>query len=143
VRQLMRGKSRALVTASFYAAFFMGGIPTGFGQDQEPTKYAGADNTKMGAYRALAQLSLEAFRKGEMEQAAELSRIFELTWDKGEGLGAESLSKTKPDLFREIDAALNRLIKPILRYSTKPPGAAAVQSAYNEHLAKLKLGDQW
>ena len=34
-------------------------------QDKAPTQTAGVDNTKMGAYRALAQLSFHAFQKGD------------------------------------------------------------------------------
>src|ERR1700734_758831 len=42
------------------------------------------DDTHMGSYRALAELSHEAFEKGDVARAAVLARILERTWDKGE-----------------------------------------------------------
>ena len=55
-----------------------------FGQEMNVTQTAGVDNTRMGAYRALAQLSYQAFQKGDNATEAELARILEGTWDQGE-----------------------------------------------------------
>jgi hypothetical protein len=43
------------------------------------SQVAGVDNAAMGPYRALAQLSFQAFQKKDMSTAAELSRILERT----------------------------------------------------------------
>ena len=56
---------------------------------------AGVDDTKMGPYRALAQLAVAASQKGDNATAAELARILERTWDKAEDYGGDTaLSKT-------------------------------------------------
>jgi hypothetical protein len=54
------------------------------GQETKVTQSAGVDNTRMGSYRALAQLSFQAYQKGDNATAAELARILERTWDQGE-----------------------------------------------------------
>jgi hypothetical protein len=50
-------------------------------EQQAVTQTAGVDNSRLGAYRALAQLSFQAFQKGDREIAAELARILERTLD--------------------------------------------------------------
>jgi len=111
-------------------------------QETKVTQTAGVDNTKMGAYRALAQLSFQAFQKGDKVTAAELARILERTWDASEEHGGErSLMKTNKDLFGQIDKAMDAFIKPIIRATTEAPDPAAVQTAYNDYLNRLKQGD--
>jgi hypothetical protein len=113
-------------------------------KQQKPiTQTAGVDNTKMGAYRALAQLSFQAFQKGDIATAAELSRVLERTWDAAEeGGGDNSLGKTNSDLFEQIDKAMDVFIKPIINHAKKAPDPAEVEAAYNDYVAKLKQGDQ-
>jgi hypothetical protein len=107
------------------------------------TQTASVDNTPMGAYRALAQLSFQAFQKGDMATAAELARILERTWDGGEeGNRDHALEKTNKDLFEQIDSAMDVFIKPIIHYPTKAPDPAAVEAAYKDYLDKLKQADQ-
>jgi hypothetical protein len=107
-----------------------------------PMQVAGVEGTRMGAYKALAELTFRAFQKGDKATAAKLARILERTWDHGEeGCGDSSLSKTNVELFGQIDQAMDTFIKPILAYETKPPDPAAVESAYNQYLAKLNLGN--
>jgi hypothetical protein len=53
-------------------------------QEKTITQTARMDNTRIGAYRALAQLSYQAFEKGDHATAAELARVLERTWDGGE-----------------------------------------------------------
>jgi hypothetical protein len=111
-------------------------------QEKKVTQTAGVDNTKMGAYRALAQLSYQALQNGDNATAAELARVLERTWDAAEeGGGGKSLVKTNKDLFENIDKAMDVFIKPIMHYATKAPDPAAVQVAYNEYLKKLQQGD--
>src|SRR5579859_3099288 len=84
---------------------------------EKPTQTAGVDNTAMGPYRALAQLSFQAFQKGDFAMAAELSRILERTWDAGEERGgAQSLGSRSKVLFEQIDQSMDDFIKPILHY---------------------------
>jgi hypothetical protein len=95
----------------------------------------------MGAYRALAQLSFQAFQKGNNAAAATLARILEPTWDKGEA----DFEKSNPDLQGKIDRAMHAFIKPIMAYAHKRPDPIQVQAAYNDYndyLDKLRQGDQ-
>ena len=120
-------------------------VSAGAAQDssgKKITQTAGVDNTAMGAYRALAELSFQAFKKGDMATAAELARILERTWDGGEeGNGDHALEKANKDLFEQIDNAMDVYIKPIIHYPTKAPDPAAVEAAYKDYLDKLKQAD--
>src|SRR6267143_5816195 len=100
-------------------------------QDKAPTQTAGVDNTKMGAYRALAQLSFQAFQKGDNATAAELARILERTWDQGEwhNLSEGSFCKANRSVCQPIDQAMDVFINPIMNYSKKVPDATALQAA--------------
>ncbi len=99
-------------------------------EDKAPTQTAGVDNTKTGPYRALAQLSFQAFQKGENATVATLARVLERTWDMAEGGGGErSLGTTNPDQFKEIDEAMDVYIKPVMYYAPKAPDAAKVEAA--------------
>src|SRR5882757_3611033 len=91
-------------------------------QEKKLTQTAGVDNTRMGAYRALAQLSYQAFQKGDKATAAELARILERTWDAAEEHGgAESLGVKNKDLFEQLDQAMDAFIKPVMHYAAKAP----------------------
>jgi hypothetical protein len=111
-------------------------------QEKTVTQTAGVDNTKMGAYRALAQLSLEAFQKGDHAAAAEFARILERTWDAGEEDGGKgSLMKTNKNLFEKTDKAMDQFIKPIMQYQSKIPDEPAVRAAYENFLSNLRQAD--
>jgi hypothetical protein len=106
-------------------------------QDKNP-QTAGVEDTRMGAYRALAQLSFKAFQKGDNATAATLARILERAWDKGEA----DFEKSNPDLRGKIDRAMDAFIKPLMAYANKRPDPIQVQAAYKDYLDKLKEGDQ-
>jgi hypothetical protein len=111
-------------------------------QEKRFPQTAGVDDSKMGAYRALAQLALAASQKGDNLMAAKLGRILERTWDKAEDYGGETaLSKTNPPLYEEIDKAMDRFISPLVTHPAATPDAAAVKAAYNFYIEKLKLAD--
>jgi len=112
-------------------------------QDKKVTQTAGVDNTRMGAYRALAQLSFQAFQKGDSAIAAELARVLERTWDQGEWHNASdgSYCKASRSVCQPIDQAMDVFINPIMNYSKKAPDATAVQAAYNDFLEKLKQAE--
>jgi hypothetical protein len=111
-------------------------------QEKHAPQTAGVDNTKMGPYRALAQLAYSAFQKGDTAAAAELARILERVWDKGEDYGGDTaLKKTNAANFEQIDKAMDEFVAPLMEYKTKPPDPARTKAAYNSYLEKLKLAD--
>jgi hypothetical protein len=125
-------------------AFFLGTSTISFAgpQDKKFAQTTGVDNSKMGAYRALAQHVYAEFQKGELASAALLARVLERLWDKAEDYGGDTaLSKTNKSAFDEIDKAMDQFVTPITEYKTKAPDAARVKAAYNNYLDKLKLGD--
>ena len=111
-------------------------------QEKHFPQTAGVDDSKMGPYRALAQLSYAASQKGDNALAAKLARILERNWDKAEDYGGETaLSKTNHTLFDEIDKAMDRFISPLVAHPTSAPDAAIMKAAYNAYLERLKQAD--
>jgi hypothetical protein len=109
---------------------------------QNKAANAGVDNTKMGPYRALAQLILNASQKGDNATATTLAKILERTWDKSEDYGGDTaLSKTSKQAFNEIDKAMDEFVMLFLEKPNAAPDAARVRAAYNNYIEKLKLGD--
>ena len=112
------------------------------GQEKRVPQTAGVDNTKMGPYRALAQLAYAASQKGDNAGAATLAKILERTWDKAEDYGGDTaLSKKNHALFEEIDKAMDQFISLLLEHPASAPDAAKLKSTYALYLEKLKLGD--
>jgi hypothetical protein len=111
-------------------------------QEKRFPQTAGVDDSKMGAYRALAQLTFAASQKGDSLAAAKLGRILERTWDKAEDYGGDTaLSKTNPALYEQIDKAMDQFISPLVAHPAATPDAAAVKAAYNAYIEKLKQAD--
>jgi hypothetical protein len=111
-------------------------------QEKRNPQTAGVDNTKMGPYRALAQLTLTASQKGNNATAAQLARVLERTWDKAEDYGGDTaLSKTNHALFEQIDKAMDTFITLLVEHPASAPDAAKVKAAYNAFMEKLKLAD--
>ena len=111
-------------------------------QEKKGAQQNGVDNTKMGAYRALAQHIYSDFQKGDVAAAAEMARVLERVWDKAEEYGGDTaLAKTNRQLFDEIDKAMDQFITPIMDAKGKPPDAGKVKAAFNAYLDKLKLAD--
>jgi hypothetical protein len=111
-------------------------------QEKKNPQTAGVDNTKMGAYRAIAQHAFWEFQKGDTAAAAPLARSLERVWDKAEDYGGDTaLKKTHPDLFEVIDKAMDDFVLPLTEFKTKPPDPGRVKAAYNAYLEKLKLAD--
>ncbi len=99
-------------------------------------------NSKMGAYRALAQHMYADFQKGDLAAAAELGTILERLWDKAEEYGGDTaLAKTNRKVFDEIDKAMDLFITPITEAKGKPPDPARVKAAFNVYMEKLRLAD--
>jgi hypothetical protein len=111
-------------------------------QERRFPQTAGVDDSKMGSYRALAQLAFAASQKGDNALAAKLARILERDWDKAEDYGGESaLSKTNHALFDEIDKAMDHFIAPLVAHIASAPDPVTVKAAFNAYLEKLKQGD--
>ena len=108
----------------------------------QTSQSSGVDNTKMGPYRALAQNVFSEFQKGDLATAAQLARVLERVWDKSEDYGGDmALKKTHPNLFDEIDRAMDEFVLPLMEYKTKPPESSRVKAAYSNYLEKLRLAD--
>ncbi len=111
-------------------------------QEKRTPQTAGVDNSKMGPYRALAQLAYAASQKGDHATAATLAKILERTWDKAEDYGGDTaLSKTNNAIYEQIDKAMDQFISLFLDHPSAAPDAAKLKVAYNLYLEKLKLAD--
>jgi hypothetical protein len=117
-------------------------LPACSAQEKHVSQTSGVDNTKMGPYRALAQLALAASQKGDNVTAAELARVLERTWDKAEDYGGDTaLSKTNHALFEQIDKAMDQFITLLTEHATSAPDSSKVKAAYSGYMEKLKLAD--
>jgi dihydrodipicolinate synthase/N-acetylneuraminate lyase len=100
-------------------------------QEKKVGQVNGVDNSKMGAYGALAQHIYADFQKGDIAAAAEMGRVLERLWDKAEDYGGDTaLSKTNHQLFEEIDKAMDQFLTPLWEAKAKPPDPAKVRAAY-------------
>ena len=103
------------------------------GVDQsKPAVVAAAPDDNMTRYRKLAADTLEAFKAHDLATAKKKARELEVAWDTGE----KALQKKSPDLWGQIDKAMDAFIKPV---QGKSPDPAKVQTAYDAFIAKLQL----
>jgi hypothetical protein len=122
-------------------AFLAAGAPA-LAQEKKVAQQNGVDNSKMGAYRALAQHIYVDFQKGDLAAAALMAKVLERVWDKAEDYGGDTaLSKTNHDLFEQIDKAMDDFLTLITEAKGKPPDPGKVKAAYNAYLEELKLAD--
>ena len=91
---------------------------------------AGDDN--MTPYRKLATDTLQAFKAHDMPTAKKKARELEVAWDDRE----KALKKKSPDVWGQIDKAMDAFIKPV---QDKSPDPAKVQTGYDTFIAKLQL----
>jgi len=125
-------------------AFLAGGraATPAVAQEKKVAQTNGVDNSKMGAYRALAQHIYADFQKGDLAAAALMAKVLERLWDKAEDYGGDTaLSKTNHGLFEQIDKAMDDFLSQITDAKGKPPDPAKVKAAFNAYLDKLKLAD--
>jgi hypothetical protein len=137
MKQMFRTRFRPLLSVGLAVTLAATLSMTCLAQEKAPRQTAGVENTKMGPYRAVAELSYQAFQKGDNRTPSELARILERTWEGGEG----ELSKGNHDVWDEIDGSMDEFFKPVMHYAAKAPDPAAVGAAYNKYLEKLKLAD--
>ncbi len=105
---------------------------------QGPASVAGVGNSKFGTYRALAELSYDAFQRSDYATAAKLARVLERTWDHCE----TAFEKSSPEKFEEIDTAMDAFIKPVMHYTSSNPDSTKVGQAYKEYIERLTKADQ-
>jgi hypothetical protein len=91
-----------------------------------------AANDNMSPYRQLAADTLKAFQANDMSTAKTKARELEVAWDTHE----KALQKKSPDVWGQIDKAMDVFIKPV---QGKSPDPAKVQAAYDAFIAKLQL----
>src|SRR5256886_13599745 len=116
-------------------------VPAG-AQEKKLAQTNGVDNSKMGAYRALAQHVYADCQKGDLAAAALMAKVLERVWDKAEDYGGDTaLSKTNHGLFEQIDKAMDDFISLITDAKGKPPDPPKVKAAFSAYLEKLKLAD--
>jgi opacity protein-like surface antigen len=87
----------------------------------------------MTPYRKMAADTLTAFKAHDMPTAKKQARALEVAWDKGE----KTLEKKSPDVWKQIDKAMDEFIKPVMH--DKSPDPAKVQTAYDAFISKLQL----
>jgi hypothetical protein len=133
----LRVGSPKLVSVMLVLLTFAAGLSA---QEKKNSQTAGVDNTKMGPYRALAQLAFAASQKGENSTATMLAKVLERTWDKAEDYGGDTaLSKTNHALFEDIDKAMDQFVTLLLDHPGSAPDPAKLKVAYFGYLEKLKL----
>jgi len=111
-------------------------------QEKSFPQTAGVDDSKMGPYRALAQLAYAASQKGANALAAKLARILERTWDKAEDFGGDTaLSKKNPAMFEDIDKSMDQFVEPLQKHAATAPDPAAIKAAFNAYKEKLEQVD--
>ena len=98
--------------------------------DQSKSAAGAPDN--MTPYRTLAADVLTAFKAHDMPTAKKKARELEVAWDTSE----KALRKKSPDLWGQIDKAMDAFIKPV---QDKSPDPAKVQTSYDTFIAKLQL----
>src|SRR5947209_8087536 len=86
----------------------------------------------MTPYRTLAADALKAFKDHDIATAKKKAKELEVAWDTRE----KALQKKSPDVWGQIDKAMDGFIKPAQNKSSDP---AKVQMAYDTFIAKLQL----
>jgi len=105
--------------------------PKPMDQSKPATDAASAEDN-MTPYRKLAADTLTAFKAHDMPTAKKKARELEVAWDSRE----KALQKKSPDVWSQIDKAMDAFIKPL---QDKSPDAVKVQAGYDSFIAKLQL----
>jgi len=100
----------------------------------KPAADAPAVDDNMTPYRKLAADTLNAFQAHDMPTAKKKARELEVAWDTNE----KALRKKSPDVWGQIDKAMDAFIKPL----GKSPDPAQVQAAYDTYISMLHLAVQ-
>lgn len=124
---------KAWIGIAMVTALTMCVTATSSAQAPKPDAGAVAPDDNMTPYRKLAADTLTAFKAHDMPTAKKKARELEVAWDKGE----KALQKKSPDVWGQIDKAMDALVKPVMH--DKSPDPAKVQAAYDAFIAKLQL----
>lgn len=90
---------------------------------------------RLDNYRSLAQTAMDAVKQNDLAAASKTCQTLEREWDEGE----QALRQSSPEVWNQIDQAMDEFIGPITRSGGVPPNAGALTTAYQNFLAKLKL----
>ena len=127
---------KAWIRIAMLATFTLCGTIVSWAQEPQQavdqSKPAMAADDNMSPYRKLATDTLNAFKAHDMATAKKKARELEVAWDTRE----KALQKKSPDLWGQIDKAMDAFIKPM---QGKSPDPAKVQTAYDAFIAKLQL----
>jgi hypothetical protein len=94
-------------------------------------KVGSVPDDKMAPYKTLADAALKAFKGGDLAGAKKKAKELEKAWDAN---SKSDLGK-KQDLWKEIDAAVDAFIDPLMKEAS--PDAAKVEAAHKDLIAKL------
>jgi YVTN family beta-propeller protein len=86
-------------------------------------------------YRSLAQKAMDAVKNNDLAAATKSCQTLEQDWDEG----STDIRQKSPDLWGQIDEAMDDFIHPITHSGGTAPNAAVLNSAYQNFLAKLHL----
>ena len=98
-----------------------------------PAAGTAATDDNMTPYRKLAADTLNAFKAQDVPTTKKKARELEVAWDTRE----KTLQKKSPDLWGQIDKAMDAFIKPVMQGKSLDP--ATVETAYNTFIAKLQM----
>ena len=91
-------------------------------QEPKPAASAAGAQDNMTPYRNLAADTLQAFKKAnDLPTAKKKARELEVAWDKNE----KALQKKSPDLWEQIDKAMDGFIKPVMKDKSPRPRQGA------------------
>lgn len=115
-------------------AFSAGKYPVGVIFIDVPSRVSqlGA-SARLDDYRSLAQKAMAAVQQNDLATAATLCKTLEQDWDEG----STSIRQKSPDLWGQIDDAMDDFIHPIIGSGGKTPNPAALDKAYQNFLSKL------
>jgi hypothetical protein len=99
---------------------------------------------RMDVYRAIAQLTLQAYKRGDVDTARALALVLNATWNNTErttenGEGQGRLEKLNPSACHKIDAAMDQFAEHL--GEGLKPRLSDVEAAYVAYMDVLKLGD--
>jgi hypothetical protein len=128
----MGGTMKAWIRIAMLMTLTVWGTIASSAQEPKPAASTAAADDNMTPYRKLAADTLMAFKANDMPTAKKKARELEVAWDTHE----KALQKKSPDLWGQIDKAMDAFIKPV---QDKSPDAAKVQTGYDAFIAKLQL----
>lgn len=120
-----------------YRAFPGGKTPTGaiFIKPSGGGIAAMGATEKLNRFRSLARMAMDSVTKNDMAAARNYCHTLESEWDQG----ASGLQRTSPQVWNQIDQAMDDFIHPIINSGTGVHDKAALNTAYQNFLDKLKL----